>query len=176
VTTATAAEGTQVITADGTALVTGVRTALRRAARWLACAAVVVSTASGCTSVALGMPAVAPASRAAKAPARTPADPACPRALEAVGTDGPAAVRNAVADKASLDKAEIDLIVIVLSEAANSAGSSGVKRSIIGLVSAYLELRDSLNAAIDSAIEKKIVANTSDLNSECGSSRPADAR
>ena len=175
-TTATVAEGTRVITADGTAPVTGVRTALCRVALWLAGAAVMASTASGCKSIAPGVPAAVPASRAATAPARTPADPACPRALDAISTYGSAVVRNAVADKASLDKAEIDLIVIVLSDAANSAGSSGVKRSIISLVSAYLELRDSLSATIDSAIEKKIVTNTSDLNSECGPSRPADAR
>ncbi|HTU04723.1 MAG TPA: hypothetical protein VMG13_04145 [Trebonia sp.] len=175
-TIATAATGTGVITADGTAPVTGIRRALRRAALWLACAAVVASSVSGCKSVDPGVPAAVPASRAAKAPARTPADPACPQALEAISTYGPAVVRNAVADKESLDKAEIDLIVIVLSEAANSAGSSGVKQSIISLVGAYLTLRDSLSTTIDSAIEKKIEANTSDLNSECGSSRPADAR
>jgi hypothetical protein len=157
--TATAAKGTRVITADGPAPVTGIRTALRRAALGLACAAVVASSASGCKSIAPGMPAAA----------RTPADPACPQALEAVSTYGPAVVRNAVAAKESLDKAEIDLIVIVLSEAANSAGNSGVKQSIITLVSAYLKLRGSLSATIDSAIEKRIVANTSDLDSECGS-------
>jgi hypothetical protein len=167
--TATAAKGTRVITADGPAPVTGIRTALRRAALGLACAAVVASSASGCKSIAPGMPAAVPASRAATAPARTPADPACPQALEAVSTYGPAVVRNAVAAKESLDKAEIDLIVIVLSEAANSAGNSGVKQSIITLVSAYLKLRGSLSATIDSAIEKRIVANTSDLDSECGS-------
>jgi hypothetical protein len=53
--------------------------------------------------------------------------------------------------------------------AANSAGRSGVKRSIVNLVSAYLKLRESLNGTIDSAIEKRVLANTSNLKSGCGS-------
>jgi hypothetical protein len=169
VTTAAAAKGTRVTTADGTAPVTGVRQALHRAAVCLACAAFLASSASGCKSLASGMPAAVPASPAAKAPAKAPADLACPQALEAVSTYGPAVVRDAVEDKESLDKAEIGLIVIVLNEAANSAGNSGVKQSIINLVSAYLKLRDSLSGTIDSAIEKRIAANTSNLRSECRS-------
>jgi hypothetical protein len=65
--------------------------------------------------------------------------------------------------------AAIGLIVFALNEAANSAGSSGVKRSIVNPVSAYLKLRESLNGTIDSAIEKRVLANTSNLKSECGS-------
>jgi hypothetical protein len=169
VTAAAAAKGTLVTTADGTAPVTGIRTALRRAAVCLACAAFVASSASGCKSIASGIPAAVPASRAAQAPAKAPADLACPQALDAVSTYGPTVVRDAVEDKESLDKAEIDLIVIALNETANSAGSSGVKQAIISLVSAYLKLRGSLSGTIDSAIEKRIAANTSNLKSECRS-------
>jgi hypothetical protein len=115
------------------------------------------------------MPAAVPASFAAKAPAKAPADSACQQALEAARTYRPVVLQDAVEDKESLDKAEIDLIVIVLNEAANSAGSSGVKKSIINLVSVYLKLRDSLSGTIDSAIEKRIAANTSNLRSECRS-------
>jgi hypothetical protein len=155
------------VAADGTAHVS-VRPALRRAAVWLACTALVVTGASGCKSIAAGLPAAAAASPA-KGPARAPADPACPLALEAVSTFGLAVARDALEDKESLDKGEIDLIVRALNEAAGSAGDSGVKQSIIDLVSAYLNLRDSLNGTIDSAIEKRILASTSHLKSECGS-------
>jgi hypothetical protein len=58
---------------------------------------------------------------------------------------------------------------LVLNKAAKSAGNSAVKKSIINVVSAYLKLRDSLSGTIDSGIEKGIVANTSNLKSECGS-------
>lgn len=156
-------------TADGTAPVTGHRTALRRAAVWLACATCIASSASGCKPIDSGMPAATPASPAAKAPAKALADPACPQALEAASTYGPTVIRDAVKDKESLDKAEIDLIVLALNEAANSAGNSRVKQPIINLVSEYLKFRDSLNGTIDSAIEKKILANTSNLKSECAS-------
>jgi hypothetical protein len=118
--------GMRVSTADGTAPVTGIRTALRRTAAWLARAACIPSGASGCKSIASGMPAAVPASLAAKAPAKASADSACQQALEAARTYGPVVVQGAVEDKESLDKAEIALIVIVLNEAANPAGSSGV--------------------------------------------------
>ena len=78
-------------------------------------------------------------------------------------------VRDAVQAKKSLDKARIDLIVLALNEAANSAGNSKVKQPIINLVSGYLKLRDSLSGAVDSAVEQKLLANTSNLKSECGS-------
>jgi hypothetical protein len=127
-------------TADRAAPVTGVRPVLRRGAVCLACATLLAFGASGCKSPVT--PAAVPASPAAKAPATAPADPACPQALGAVSAYGPAA---------------------------NSAGRSGVKRSIVNLVSAYLKLRESLNGTIDSAIEKRVLANTSNLKSECGS-------
>jgi hypothetical protein len=115
------------------------------------------------------MSAAAPASASAKTQAKAPANPACPRALEAVSSYGPTVVRDAVQGKESLDKAEINLIVLALNEAANSAGKSKVKQSIINLLSEYLKLRDSLSGAVDSAVEQKILANTSNLNSECRS-------
>jgi hypothetical protein len=154
-------------TADRTAPVTGVRPVLRRGAVCLACATLLAFGASGCKSPVT--PAAVPASPAAKAPATAPADPACPQALGAVSAYGPAALRDAVGGQEVLDQAEIGLVVLALNEAANSAGSSGVKRSIVNLVSAYLKLRESLNGTIDSAIEKRVLANTSNLKSECGS-------
>lgn len=161
--TATAGAGIGMATADRTALVAGVRPVLRRGAVWLACATLVAFGASGCKSP--GTPAAAPASPAATAPA----DPACPQALDAVSTYGPAVLQNAVGGQEILDQAEIGLIVLALNQAANSAGSSGVKRSIVNLASAYLKLRESLNGTIDSAIENRVLANTSSLKSECRS-------
>ena len=76
-------------------------------------------------------------------------------------------VRDAAEGRDLLDKAEIDLIVLLLNEAANSAGDSAVKQTIINLVTAYLKLRDSLSGAIDSAIEKRILADTTNLKSSC---------
>jgi hypothetical protein len=165
VTTATAAKGARVTSADGMAPGTSARTMLRRAAMGLACAAFVSCSASGCKSIASGVRAPAPAATAAKASS----DPACPQAVEAVSTYGPTVVRDAIEDKESLDNAEIGLIVLVLKEAANSADNSGVKHSIINLVSAYLKLRDSLGNTIDSAIEERVLADTSALKSECRS-------
>lgn len=140
---------------------------LRRGAVCLACATLVAFGASGCKFPVT--PAAVPASPAAKAPATAPADPACPQALGAVSAYDPAALQDAVGGQEVLDQAEIGLIVLALNEAANSAGSSGVKRSIVNLVSAHLKLRESLNGTIDSAIEKRVLANTSNLKSECGS-------
>jgi hypothetical protein len=174
-TTITAAKGTRVTTTECVTPVTGVLAMLSRAAAGLACAALVASAASACKPVTPGASAAAPASRAApasaaaRASAKASSDPSCTQALEAASTYGPAAVRDAVEDKESLDKAEIDLIVLVLNEAANSAGNPAVKQSIISLVTAYLKLRDSLSGTIDSAIEKRIVGNTSNLKSKCGS-------
>jgi hypothetical protein len=76
-------------------------------------------------------------------------------------------VRDAAEGRDLLDKAEIDLIVLLLNEAANSAGNSPVKQTIINLVTAYLKLRDSLSGTIDSAIEKRILADTTNLKSRC---------
>jgi hypothetical protein len=72
-------------------------------------------------------------------------------------------IRDAVKEKESLDKAEIDLVILTLNEAANSTGDSRVRQSIISLVSAYLKLRESLSGTIDSAIEKRLLANSSNL-------------
>ena len=76
-------------------------------------------------------------------------------------------VRDAAEGRDLLDKAEIDLIILLLNEAANSAGNSAVKQTIINLVTAYLKLRDSLSGAIDSAIEKRILADATNLKSRC---------
>jgi hypothetical protein len=76
-------------------------------------------------------------------------------------------VRDAAEGRGLLDEAEIDLIVLLLNEAANSAGNSAVKQTIINLVTAYLKLRDSLSGTIDSAIEKRILADTTNLKSRC---------
>lgn len=151
--------------ADDPAPAARVRPKLRRAAVWLACAAVVASGVAGCKFTDSGAPAVAPASPSTSASAKTSAkattDAACPEALEAVS--------SYVQGKESLDKIEIDLIVLALKEAANSAGNFKVKRSIINLLSEYLQLRNSLSDAVDSAVEQKILTNTSNLKSECGS-------
>lgn len=162
----TAGHGTRMTAADGMAPIGGV---LRRAAIWLACTALATFGVSGCKPIAPGMPAVVAASPAAKGSAKAPVDPACPEALEAVSAYGPAAARDAIEDRESLEAAEIDLIVLALNEAAKSAGNSRVRQSIISLVGAYVKLRDSLSGTIDVAIEKGILANTSDLKSECGS-------
>lgn len=174
-TTTSAAKGTRVTTAERVTPATSARTALRRAAAALACVTLVASGASACKPVTSSTPApvqastAASASPAARTSAKASPDPACTQALEAVSTYGPTAVRNAIGDKEFLDKAEIDLIVVVLNQAANSAGNSPVKQSIISLVTAYLRLRDSLSDAIDSAIEKRILADTGDLKSQCAS-------
>jgi hypothetical protein len=76
-------------------------------------------------------------------------------------------VRDAAEGRGLLDEAEIDLMVLLLNEAANSAGNSAVKQTIINLVTAYLKLRDSLSGTIDSAIEKRILADTTNLKSRC---------
>jgi hypothetical protein len=76
-------------------------------------------------------------------------------------------VRDAAEGRGLLDEAEIGLIVLLLNEAANSAGNSAVKQTIINLVTAYLKLRDSLSGTIDSAIEKRILADTTNLKSRC---------
>jgi hypothetical protein len=60
VTTATAAKGTRMTTADSSAPVTGSRTALRRTTAWLARAARILSSASGCKSIDSGIPAATP--------------------------------------------------------------------------------------------------------------------
>ena len=60
VTTATAAKGARMITADSTAPVTGRRTAHRRTTAWLACAAFTASSASARKSIDSGMPAASP--------------------------------------------------------------------------------------------------------------------
>jgi len=170
-----------VTTAECTAHVTGTRTTLRHAIAVLALAALAASSVAACKPVTPSTPAAAPASRAA--PASTPASassaaptsarassaPGCTQALEAASTYGPTVVRDAAEGRDLLDKAEIDLIVLLLNEAANSAGNSAVKQTIINLLTAYLKLRDSLSGTIDSAIEKRILANTSKLKSECGS-------
>jgi hypothetical protein len=163
-------------TADGPAPSAKVRPEFRRAAAWLACAAVVASSAADCKFTDSGTPAAAPASAStsaaasasAKTSAKATADPACPEALEAVSSYGPTVVREAAQGKEILDKAEIDLIVLALNGAAKSAGNSKVKQSIINLLSEYLQLRDSLSDAVDSAVEQKILANTSNLKSDCG--------
>jgi hypothetical protein len=153
----------------------GVPRALRRAATGLACAAVLASGAAGCKSIVPGTPAgvsVSPrpsASPAAQTSTKVSSDPACTQAQKAVSTFGPAAVRDAIEDKDSLDNAEIDLIVVVLNDAADSAGNSAVKQSIISLASDYLKLRNSLSRTIDSAIEKGIRAHTRNLKSQCRS-------
>jgi hypothetical protein len=142
---------------------------LRRAAVWLACAVCVASSASGCNPVASVTPAVVSASPAVQATAKASAYPSCTQSLRAVSTYGSAAVQDAVEGKESLGKAEIDLTVLVLNQAAKSAGNSAVRQSIINLASAYLKLRASLSGTIDSAIENGIQADTSNLKSECGS-------
>jgi hypothetical protein len=156
-------------TANGPAPAARTRPRLRRTAVWVACAAVVASSVASCNFTDSGTPATAPASAStsaavpalAKTPATATADAACPEALEAVS--------SYVQGKESLDKIEIDLIVLGLKEAAHSAGNSKIKQSIINLLSEYLQLRDSLSDAVDSAVEQKILANTSNLKSECGS-------
>lgn len=168
-TTASDTNDTRMTAVDGPAPGARVRPEFRRAAVWLACAAVLATSAAGCKSAAWGMPAAAPASASAKPSAKATADPVCPGALEAVSPYAPTVVRDAVQGKESLDKARIDLIVLALNEAASSSGNSKVKQSIINLVSEYLKLRDSLSGAVDSAVGQKILANTSNLKSECGS-------
>jgi len=153
-------------------ILVGVRRALRRSVVGLACAAVVASGASGCKSVAVGSPArvsaspAAAASPAAHTSTEASFEPACTQAQKAVTRYGPAVV-DAIDAKESLDKAEIDLIVVVLNDAADSAGNSAVKQTITSLASAYLTLRYSLSRTLDSAIEKGIRADTRNLGSEC---------
>jgi len=156
-----------------------VRSGLRRSAAGLACAAVVAGGTSGCKPDVPAAPArvassptasaspAAPASPVARTSIKASSDPACTHAQKAVSTYGPAVVQDAIHDKESLDKAEIDLVVIVLNDAANSAGNSAVKQSITSLVRAYLELRGSLTSKIDSAIDRAIRADTRNLRSEC---------
>jgi hypothetical protein len=168
-----------VTTAECTAHVTGTRTTLRHAIAGFALAALVTSGAAACKPVTLGTPAAAAASRAAPAFTSAPASSAaptsarassalgCTQALEAASTYGPTAVQDAGEGRDLLDKAEIDLIVLLLNKAANSAGDSAVKQTIVNLVTDYLELRDSLSDAVDSAIGKKILADTANLKSRC---------
>jgi hypothetical protein len=78
-------------------------------------------------------------------------------------------VRDGGEGRDLLDKAEIELIVLLLNQAASSAGNSAVKQTIISLVTDYLQLRDSLSGTIDSAIEKRILADTANLKSRCAS-------
>lgn len=173
--TTTTAEGTHVTTDECMTPVTGVCATLRRAAVGLACAALVASSASACKPVASDTSAevqaslTASASPAAQASAKPSSDPACTRALDAVSTYGPTAAPDATEGREFLDNAEIGLIVLMLDQAANSAGNSAVKQSIIHLLTAYLKLRDSLSDLIDSAVENGILADISNLKSQCGS-------
>jgi hypothetical protein len=80
---------------------------------------------------------------------------------------GATVVQDAAEGRDLLGKAEIELVVLLLNEAVNSAGNSAIKRAIINLVTDYLKLRDSLSDAVDSAIEKRILAGTANLKSRC---------
>ena len=162
-------------TAEYTAHVTGTRTTLRHAIAGLALAALAASGAAACKPVTPSAPAAAPASRAAPASSAAPASarassaPGCTQALEAASTYGPTVVQDAAEGRDLLDKAEIELIVLLLNQAATSAGNPAVKQTIISLVTDYLQLRDSLSDAVDSAIEKRILADTANLKSRCAS-------
>jgi hypothetical protein len=136
--------------------------AVRLVAVSLACSACVAASVAGCASTASGTPAAAPAG------ATTSSDSGCARALEAVSTDGPAVVRNAVGAKKTLDEVEIDVIVFALDTAADVAGDPAVKQSIRNLANAYSRFHDAWTGAAAPSTEA-ILADTSHLESVCGS-------
>jgi hypothetical protein len=159
------------------------RSAVRRAAMTLACAACVAASAPGCASTASSTSAATPSSTAspgalvsvavsgsAPVPTAVPAssDPGCARALTVVSTYGPIVLRNAVEAKETLDKAEIDLIVVALGAAADAAGDPAARQSVSNLASAYSRFRDAWTSATVPPIEA-ILADTSHLESRCRS-------
>jgi hypothetical protein len=130
------------------------RPAVRRATMLLACAACVAASAPGCASTASG---TSPAASS---------DPGCAQALKAVSTYGPIVLRNAVEAKETLDKAEIELIVLALGAAADAAGDPEARQSISNLANAYSRFRDAWTGATVPPIEA-ILVDTSHLQSKC---------
>jgi hypothetical protein len=128
-----------------------------------AASAAVASAKQGFTARA-SVAASPSAGRAAATPAS--GDPGCSRALNVISKYGPSILQDAVEGKEAVDKAEIDVLVILLDAAANAAGRPDIKQSIRSLADAYLKFRGAWTHAIAPPVEG-IVGQTNKLESYC---------
>lgn len=144
------------------------RAAVPRIVAWLACAACLAASAAGCALIKSSNSVASSKAAAATAAAKASSDPGCVRALKAVSRYGPAVVKDRVAAEKTMDKLEIELIVLELDAAADVTGDPAAKQSIENLASAYSRFRDAWTGAAAPSIEA-ILADTSHLEFICRS-------